>query len=579
MSTAAWWSGLVAIAVLLAMASDRWPPHRIALGGFALLMLGGSLDTDSVLRVIGSTGLVTVVCMFVLAAALEQTGVIDRAVRGLLQVAGTRPRSAWALFFALVLIGSSVVPNTPVVMLACPAAMLLAQRTRIGNGRLLLPIAQLATLGGSLTLIGSSVNVVSSNLLQEHGGQALRLFDTTPVALPVALAGALMVWLGSRRLPAGEPASAKHFQPGQRFLSEHVVSAQDDWAQRRIGETLAQRVDVEVLELWRSGLAVALPAGAALVDHRPQAGDRLLLRQPASALVEQFRLTLPRIDDQLCMEVWIPPYSRWCGLPIGQLRLDIIHGLRLLGVAPLLTGDPDLSRHCIAAGDRLLLAGPRPEIERVLATGCALGPLQIERSSQLRDRAPLALGMLAFIIVAPACAWLSLEVAALVAAILLGLGGALRGMVTGSPMLVRTLGVLMGMLGIGAALESNGVTAAMVGPLLGAAAGQGPWVLLVASYLCASLLSELVTNNAVAVLVLPLVLGVTQSLGLDPLPFTLAVLFGASSSFATPVGYQTNTLVYQLGRYRFVDFLRAGLPLKLVHGGVALLMIDLLYPV
>jgi di/tricarboxylate transporter len=231
----------------------------------------------------------------------------------------------------------------------------------------------------------------------------------------------------------------------------------------------------------------------------------------------------------------------------------------------------------VGTGDRLLLAGGRGELERFLASESALGPLQLERNRQARSKAPLALATLLGFVLCAATGWLALEVAALAAAATLVAVGAMPSRHNLPPVLLRTLGILLGMLGIGAALEATGATAAMVVPLISTGAALGPWTLLIVVFLSATLLSELLTNNAVIVLILPVVLGVTQSLGLDPMPFALAVVFGASASFATPIGYQTNTLVYQLGEYRFVDFLRIGLPLKLLVGITALTAIGLLH--
>lgn len=578
MSLAAGFALAVALAVVLGLASDRLPPHRVALGGFALLVLGGVLDSADTLNVVGSSGLVTVLCMFLIASALEHTGVVDEAVRRLMRVARTRPTAAWMLFFAAVLVGSMVVPNTPVVVLACPAALLLAQRTRTPSGRLLLPIAFLASLGGSVTLMGSSVNVVASDLLRDHDGSELGTAQLLAIGLPVALAGAAAMAVLARWLPPGRTPSAQLFAPAQRYLHELVIGPASPLLDRPLGETLLAAGEHELVELFAAERPAAGGAGPALATYRPQAGDRLLLRGAAEHLVAARQRERHGDAEMVSLEVWLPAYSRLAGLRVGELRLDSIYGIRLLGVAPLLGSLRDLAQHRLATGDRLLMDGPRAEVERFLASEAAFGPLQIERSRQARGKAPLALAALGFVVLAPASGWLALETAALCAAIGLAVGGVLRNGFQLPPLLLRTLGVLLGMLGIGAGLERSGATTAMVAPLIETAAALGPWPLLVAVYLCASLLSEVLTNNGVVVLLIPLALGLADSLGLPTLPFALAVLFGASASFATPIGYQTNTLVYQLGGYRFRDFLLVGLPLKLLVGAVALGMLALLYP-
>ncbi len=541
MTADAWIALTTTIVVVLALASDRFPAHRVALGGFAVLLISGVIDRELALGIVGSTGLVTVMCMFLIASALEHTGVVDDAVRRLLRLAGTRPTSAWALFFALVLVGSMVVPNTPVVVLACPAALLLAQRTRTAGTRVLLPIAQLATLGGSVTIIGSSVNVVASNLLEDHGSSPFDLNTLVPIALPVAAAGALTVWLMARWLPAGSISAALRYNPQQAYDFEMVVSADDDLVGRPLAQTLLLDPGLDVREFFPSQPeSSARDAGPGLSSFRPQIGDRLLVRAKAEQLLLHRTPESSANPPPIVLDVWVPSYSRLCGLRVDQLRLESIYGVELLGVAALLGTLRDYPAHRIGTGDRLLIRGPRPEVERFLASTAVLGPLQIERSQQARDKAPLALCALAFVILAPALGWLELETAALTAAIALTIGGVLRGGYQPPPLLLRTLGVLLGMLGIGAALEASGASSALVAPLVGKAAELGPWALLIVVYVIASLLSELITNNGVVVLLMPLALALAESQGLALLPFALAVLFGASASFATPIPWCIN---------------------------------------
>ncbi|MGQ0800384.1 MAG: SLC13 family permease [Pseudomarimonas sp.] len=582
MSPVAWFTVVVTLLVVMGLARERLPSHRVALGGLLALLLAGALTPQQALATIGSTGLVTVICMFLLAAALEYTGAIDDAVRRLLRIAGTRPRTAWATFFAAVLLGSAVIPNTPVVVLACPVAVLLAQRTRTAPSQVLIPLTYLATLGGSLTLIGSSINVVADALLREHGETGFQLFSLVPVALPVALVGVTFLLLCGRwLLPRGEVASARLFDPQRRFLQERRVSATDILLGKPLGESLLTDSGVEVLEVFPAANPQQKPANAqpALAGYRPHANDRILLRRSAADLAAEAQAASPlAANERLVLETWVPPSSRLTGVRVDALRLDYIFGVQLLGIAPLNSSVRDLATHAVGTGDRLLLAGSRGELERFLVTESALGPLQLERTRQARDKAPFALATLLGFVIAAASGWLALEVAALAAAAALVVFGAMPSRHFIPPVLLRTLGMLLGMLGIGAALEATGATAAMVTPLIGAAADLGPWTLLIVVFATAALLTEFITNNAVIVLILPLVLGVTQSLGLNAWPFALAVVFGASSSFATPIGYQTNTWVYQLGNYRFAHFVRIGLPLKLVVGVTAVAMIGLLYP-
>ncbi len=583
MSAIALFTVLVALLAIVGMASERIAGHRVALAGFAVLLVAGALSPEQALGVIGASGIVTVVCMFLLAAALEYSGVIDHTVRRLMRLAGTRPRMAWVWLFALVLLGSAVIPNTPVVVLAAPAAMLLAQRTRTAPGQVLIPVAFLASLGGSLTLIGSSVNVVAGTLSADHGGAGFDFFTLTPIALPVAIIGMLyLILVAPRLLPRQPVAATATYDPDRLYLMEESVGHDSALLGRPLAETLLQRAGIDLVEVYpaKANDVDASPGAPKLAGYVPQPGDRLLLRAPAAA-IGAAEPPAPGVDlaqQKTTIEVWIPPASRLRGLRVDALRLERIHGIDLLGVAPLSGGVRELGAHRLVAGDRLLLYGPREELERFVGPDSAFGPVQLRRAGQSPERARIALALLAAFILCAATGWLALEVAALATALALVALGAGPGRSSLSPVLMRTIGLILGVLGIGAALEATGASAAMATPFIEMASRLGPWGLLIAVYLCATVLSELVTNNASVVLVLPIAAGLATSLGLDPTPFAIAVLMGASASFATPIGYQTNTWVYQLGGYRFLDFARVGLPLKLVCGSVTLVAIGMRYP-
>ncbi len=316
------------LAAWIAQAPPRWcalalPPDGSRQVRGALLS-GVILDRKLALEIVGSTGLVTVMCMFLIASALEHTGSVDEAVRRLLRLARTRPTTAWALFFALVLVGSMVIPNTPVVALACPAALLLAQRTRTASTRVLLPIAYLATLGGSVTVIGSSVNVVASNLLQEHGGNGFTIATLAPIALPVAGAGALSLWLLARWLPAGPVSTSLRYNPEQTYAFELIVRADDDLVDQPLAQTLLLDPGIEIREFIPFQPGVAASSNPGIAGFRPKVGDRLLVRAKAAQLLTRLP-ALPAPDDAtVVLDAWVPAYSRLAGLRVDQLRLESI---------------------------------------------------------------------------------------------------------------------------------------------------------------------------------------------------------------------------------------------------------------
>lgn len=581
---------LVALAVFVVMASDRIAAHRVALAGAAVLLLTGSLQADGLAEVLGSPGLVTITALLLVSASLIHTGLIDRLVRALRQKAGDRPRRAWAQLYAVVLLGSGVVANTPTVVLAVPAVLALARQGRVATQRVLLPVVFLASLGGCLSLIGSSVNLIASQSLVRAGLPGFSLFEFSLLGLVCAAAGvAFLALFGSRLLPAGTPPSPQLYEPERALVGEFVVGAFDPGINAPLSEWLGAHPGTSVLDCRRaSSEAESDPAQALraslLADLRLRAGDRLVVEAPAHWWLAQARLTGAEAGgvargyrELLAVEVWLPPQSRWLGLRLEELRLDRIFGIQVLGLsgshgrvhAPL--------RHRLQIGDRLLLRGAREELERLLASEVALGPLQVERASRAHGRQWVAWSALAVILM-PALGWLELTQASVLAALLVVLGGAVAPSDPLNRPSLRTLGLVFGMLCIGESLVGSGAADLLAEGLREAAGDVPDWLMLGLVLIAATLATEILTNGAAVALLAPVTISLCLGLGLDPRPFVVAVLFGASASFASPMAYQTNSFVQQIGGYRFRDFLRLGLPLKVLVCALSWALIPLLWP-
>lgn len=574
---------LVTALVFVAMASDRVLPHRAALAGAAVLLLSGVLDGPRLLDVIGSPGLIIISGMMLVAAALEHTGLIDRFVRRLKAQVGRHPRRAWLHLYAGVLLGSAVMANTPMVVLAAPAVVALARQSAMSVKPVLLPIVFLSSLGGCLTLIGSSVNLIASESLLQAGLRGFGLFEFSLLGLLCAGAGvAFLALFGPRLLPVGTPPSTQLHEPQRQLLGEYPIGLGDAMVGRSALEFSQMHAGVSVLDCRRETDADEGKNGSAgrislIADLRLRAGDRLLLEAPARWWIEQASLRSTGLaDSQIDVEVWVPPQSRWLGLPLAGLRLDRIHGIELLGFAAA-HGRASWAGHRLQVGDRLLLRGPRAELERLLASEAALGPLQVERAGHATHRQWVAwLAVLAAAL--PMLGWLSLPQASVLSALIVVLGGAISKTQPLNRPSMRTLGLVFGMLAIGEALVASGAVELLAIALQSSAERVEPWVLLGLTLLVATLVTEVLTNSAAVALLASAVIPLCLYLGLDPRPFVVAVLFGASASFASPLAYQTNAYVYQIGGYRFVDFLRVGVPLKLIVCALCWYTIPRLWP-
>jgi di/tricarboxylate transporter len=315
------------------------------------------------------------------------------------------------------------------------------------------------------------------------------------------------------------------------------------------------------------------------------AGDRVVLRTPMSEVLGLQADPSVRLVDQLAsvrtatVEVLITPGCRMVGRSLGQMRLR-----RRYGVYPLAVHRRDrnigarLDEVVVQVGDTLLLEGAPDDIQRLAADMDLVSIAQPSDRAYRRGKAPVVVAALAGVVGLAALGLAPIHVLALLGVVVVLVARCIDadeafGFIDG-----RLLALIFGMLIVGAGLEASGAVGRIVGWAAPGLAGLPPWAVLLAVYALTSALTELVSNNAVAVVVTPVAIGLAQSLGLDPRPFVVAVMVAASASFATPIGYQTNTLVYGPGGYRFADFLRVGIPLNLLMAVASVLAIPLFWP-
>lgn len=581
------WAALALLAVTFALfAAERRPPEVIAFGAAAVALALGLAETGDLLAAAANPAPATIAAMFVLSAALVRTGALDAAAAGMTRLARHRPRAALAGFFVAAAAASAVMNNTPVVMALIPIAIALARQIGESPGRILIPLSYSVILGGTLTMVGTSTNLMVDGAAQARGLAPFGFLEILPLGLGVlAAGGAFMALAGRRLLPEREPEGERARVGARSWIAELSVPA---------GSPLVGRgaAAVDALEHGRARLIDVLRGDVSLRRDlsavRLEAGDRVVLRAEEAAL-RGWRegaakaLAAPGLEPgaarrSVLVEALVGPRSRARGM-----RADDLGWRRAYGVYPLALHreGEDHARPGevpLVAGDILLLDGAAADIERLA---------QVQRLTLLspsgarafrRGKAPVAVGALAAVIGLSALGVAPILPLALVAAALVLGAGCLDAEEGIEAMDGRLLLLIVSMLTLGTAVERSGALALLIEaarPLLGAGS---PLLALALIYAMTSVLTEAVTNNAVAALMTPVAIGAAESLGLDPRPFVVAVMFGASASFATPIGYQTNTLVARAGGYRFVDFLRVGVPMNLIAGAATVLLIPLLWP-
>ncbi len=573
--------GLLVAAIALFI-SNRFPPEVVALILLVTLLMGGLVSPEQGLKGFSNPAVVTIAGMFVLSEGLRRTGVIEQIVR-LLERIGRR--SLW-LAMVLLLLGaaalSAFMNNTAVVALLIPVVLNLAQSANQSPSRWLIPLSYASMFGGVCTLIGTSTNLLVSGVAEQRGLTPLGMFEFAPLGLIFTGVGMLyLLTIGMRLLPdrraQADPAQA--YQLG-RYLMEVVVSEEAKSAGKPLMEAdFVRELGVEVLDIWRNGIRL-LP----LPDRLIQAGDVLRVRCPLDkleALQTRYGLTpLPaeqfheEPEDYLLAEVVITPNASLIGKSLKQARFRNRFGATVLALRHRQeTLLEQIAEVPLQAGDTLLIRAPRERLAEIAQNPDFLLISQRAFSPARTGQALLASAIMAGVIVVASLGWQPTAVAALAGALLMVLTRCLTPEEAVQAVDWRLMVMLGGMLALGTAMETTGAARWLTTQIMHTLGGLGPYVVLAAFYLLTSLLTEMMSNNATAVLMAALAIEVASTLGVDARPFLFAVAYAASSSFMTPVGYQTNTMVFGVGQYEFRDFLRVGAPLNLLFWLLASLLI------
>ncbi len=584
----AWISLAVVMAVFPLMAFSRLGPDIILLGAVILLLTLGVIDPGQALGGFSSTGLFTVAFMYVLVASIRETGGIDLIIR---HVLGRPRREGHALARLVVPVAalSGFLNNTPVVATYIPAVLSWSRRMQLPAHRLLMPLSFASILGGTVTLIGTSTNLVVHGLLVErYPGLAMGLFDLAWVGVPVAVIGVIyLIFVAPRLLPARR-GMASAFENPREFTIEMEVDPAGPLVDRSVEEAgLRHLRELFLVEIEREGNVVSVVGPG----ERLKGGDRLVFAGTSDGAVElqQIRGLMPSrhgesslekdFKERRLVEAVVSDQCQFVGKRIRDGHFRTLYGAAVLAVCrggERVAGN--LGQVRLQPADVLLLEARPPFIERHRQSRDFLLISQLNGAARPKhEKAWLAWSILAGVVALATFGVMSMMNAAMLGAVLVlvtgccSVGAAKRGLDT------QVLLTIAAAFGLGAALEGSGAAATLAGLALGLADGN-PWLLLIGSYLLVALLTELVTNNAAAVITFPVVVAAAESLGVNPMPFVVAVMFAASASFLTPIGYQTNLMVHGPGGYRFGDFLRVGGLLNLLTAVVALVLIPLVWP-
>jgi di/tricarboxylate transporter len=579
---------LLAIAIVAGMFAlfvrESYPPEVVAMGTAAFFIVTGFLPIDAATKVLSNSAPWTIAFMFLIMGGLVRTGALEHLTRVFERGAERNPRGTIAGLFASVVGASAVMNNTPVVAVMIPVVVQLSRKLGVAASKLLLPLSIFTVMGGMITLIGTSTNILVDGVAKTEGLEHFGIFEIAPLGIAVALAGALFMWaFGDRLLPDRTSLGALlSDRRKMKFFTEVAIPEGSNLIGRPALEIeLFRRDGVRLIDVLRGDASLRRDLAPVVIE----AGDRVVLRTEVAELLGLQQNRDLRLVDKLSsvqtetVEVLITPGCRMIGRSLGELRLRRRYGVYVLAAH---RRNQNIGRRLddlvVAVGDTLLLEGSAEDITRLAEDQEMVDITHPKVRPYRRKQAPIAFGVLAGVVILSA-----LDVAPILVLSFIGVAIILVlrcidadeafEFVEG-----RLLALIFGMLAVGEALDQSGAVTLIVGTVAPLLAGLPGWAVIAAVYLLGLVLTEFLSNNAVAVIFTPVAIELGRQLGYDPRAFAVAVMFSASVAFATPIGYQTHMMVYGPGGYRFSDYVRIGVPLDLLTAAVACLLIPVFWP-
>ena len=578
----------VALAILVVMfvlfVMERTPVEVTAIGAAATMLVLGILPVKEASSVLSNPAPWTIALMFLVMGGMVRTGAVEAVVTAVTRHAGDRPKTVVVVLIGSIAVASAFMNNTPLVAVMIPVVMQLAMKIGTAPSKLLIPLSYMTVLGGMITLIGTSTNILVDGVAVKQGLEHFSLFEIAPLGIAVTIAGGLYLMLfGDRLLPVRQSMGVLlNDRRKMKFFTEVAVPQDSQLIGQPVMDIdIFKRDGVRVIDVLRGDASLRRDLAPVTLE----AGDRVVLRTEMTELMGLHERKDVHLVDKLSsvntetVEVLIGPGCRMEGNRLGDLRLRRRYGVYVLAVH---RRNQNIGRQLddliVRVGDTLLLEGTVEDIQRLAADMDLVDVNRPRVMAFRRAKAPIALGALALIVVLSALDLAPILPLALLAVAVILITQCVDSDEAFSFVDGRLLAMIFAMLAVGEGLEQSGAVGMIVTGVAPWLENLGPFAMILAVYFIGLVLTEFLSNNAVAVIYTPIAIELAEKLGHDPRPFVVAVMFSATLAFATPVGYQTNMMVYGPGGYRFSDFTRIGLPLNIIVMLVSCALIPLIWP-
>jgi len=586
-----WLVSAILIVTLVLLITDKAPVDLVAVGLMVSLAVTGILQPNEAVAGFASPAVITVGAMFLMSRGMIRTGAVGFIGQQVIAMARGNHRLALLMSLLIVAAASAFINNTPVVVLFIPIMLALGCEYGISPSKFLIPVSYASILAGTCTLVGTSTNIIVSDLSVQAGFPPIGMFELAWVGLPVAVIGIGFLTLTASRFMPSHAAATCHVDNGEdrTYLAE-LELPESSALMGQPPAALAERFPaLGIVEVVRNA-DIHYPDEAGL---RFAPADLLLVKSSATDIVailaeglaelphEQADLTARGADpEHLIVELVLPPQSRLVGAKVPDTKLFGDEQIQILAIKRRSHHYADLKLHKrrLRVGDILLVRSPLSQLEGLRSGGDFIVIEDVHHEIVHKRLAGRALMIFGAVVTAAATGLLSIMVAAMAGVLLMILTGCLQLRSAYRELRADVLLLIVGTIALGQAMQKTGATDLYAGAFLQLFAGAGPSVVLGGFLLLTSIGTQILSNNATAVLLLPVAVSTALSLGVDPRPFIIAVCFGASACFASPIGYQTNLMVYGPGNYRFADYLKLGLPLNLMVIAAGTFLIPRFWP-
>jgi di/tricarboxylate transporter len=580
---------VLTLAVVL-FVTEKLPVDLVALLIMALLIVSGVITAGEGLAGFSNTATITVAAMFILSAGLFKTGAVN--FLGVLVNRIFQQNFYAAMISVMILVGflSAFINNTPVIAIFLPVLLGVARETRISASKILMPVSFASMFGGVCTLIGTSTNILVSSIAEKNNLPAFTMFEFAPLGIILFVVGvAYMLSVGVHLIPErrGEGDLAENFSLSEYVTEIVLLSDSISVGQKIKNAPLVKDLEINIIEIRRGDEIIHQPdAETVLLEN-----DVLRVRcemDKIRALQERAGVSFkPQVkwgdenittENYKLIEAVVAPGSFAIGRSLQEVSFRERYGANVLAIrhhGKLLR--EKISDTPLSAGDVLLIEARKDRLNNIKRNKDFIVVSEIEAVEFRRHKIIFALLVVAGVVFSASAGLLPIVVSAVVGAIILILFGCLTLEEAYEAIDWKIIFLLAGILSLGVALEKSGAAAIISSQIVSSVGALGLVALVSAFYLLTSLLTETMSNNATAALLAPIAIAAAETLNVNPQPFLMAITFAASSSFITPVGYQTNTMIYGPGQYKFTDFVKVGTPLNIIFWILATILIPVFW--